>query len=304
MQGHIHKRVHACTDGRQTIRWYVVVDIEPGLDGRRRQKWHGSFRTRREAEVVRARLVNDLHNHRYVIPARLTLGEWVRDSWLPMVQTRPSRPPSVATAASDGAPCAPGYRPSADPEASAPRARCAVRRPEPARSAWGAAQPQHGKQPAPAPPQGPVRRGRWRARHRQRSGSSGSAATVASSESPRCDLAAVRARPFPRNRSRGPVRGDLAARGHDRNAARRDPGTPGRQDVDLPRARLAVRRTLVEVDYRVLESTPKGRAARTIDLDGHTVALLRAHAHAQSQERETWGDGDKRVPRPAGLETP
>ena len=78
MQGHIHKRVHACTDGRRTIRWYVVVDIEPGLDDRRRQKWHGGFRTRREAEVVRARLVNDLHNNRYVIPGRLTLREWVQ----------------------------------------------------------------------------------------------------------------------------------------------------------------------------------------------------------------------------------
>jgi Phage integrase, N-terminal SAM-like domain/Arm DNA-binding domain len=88
MQGHIHKRVHDCKDGRQTTRWYVVVDVEPDRDGRRRQKWHGGFRTRREAEVVRARLVNDLHNHRYVIPARLTLSEWVRDSWLPMVQTR------------------------------------------------------------------------------------------------------------------------------------------------------------------------------------------------------------------------
>ena len=88
MQGHIHKRVHTCKNGRQTIRWYVVVDVEPGLDGRRRQKWHGGFRTRREAEVVRARLVNELHNHRYVMPARLTLGEWVTDSWLPMVQTR------------------------------------------------------------------------------------------------------------------------------------------------------------------------------------------------------------------------
>ena len=26
-------------------RWYVVVDVGPGLDGRRRQKWHGGYRT-------------------------------------------------------------------------------------------------------------------------------------------------------------------------------------------------------------------------------------------------------------------
>jgi hypothetical protein len=87
MQGHIHKRVHTCKAGTQTIRWYVVVAVEPDLDGRLRQKWRGGFRTRREAEVVGARLVNDLHNHRYVIPARLTLRAWMHDSWLPMMQT-------------------------------------------------------------------------------------------------------------------------------------------------------------------------------------------------------------------------
>ena len=88
MQGHIHKRVHTCEDGRQTTRWHVVLDVEPRPDGRRRQKWHGGFRTRRQAEVVRARLINDLHNHRYVMPARLTVAEWVRQSWLPMIQIR------------------------------------------------------------------------------------------------------------------------------------------------------------------------------------------------------------------------
>lgn len=88
MEGRIYKRVHSCKDGRQTTLCYVVVDVEPGIDGRRRRKWHGGFGTRREAEVVRARLVNDLHNHRYVIPARLTLAEWVHDRWLPMMRTR------------------------------------------------------------------------------------------------------------------------------------------------------------------------------------------------------------------------
>ena len=27
MQGHIHKRVHTCTNGQQTTRWYVVVSM-------------------------------------------------------------------------------------------------------------------------------------------------------------------------------------------------------------------------------------------------------------------------------------
>ena len=34
MQGHIHKRVHTCDDGRVSTLWYVVVDLPAG---RRRQ---------------------------------------------------------------------------------------------------------------------------------------------------------------------------------------------------------------------------------------------------------------------------
>jgi hypothetical protein len=33
MQGDIHKRIHTCKDGRQTIRWYVVVDVDRGSTG-------------------------------------------------------------------------------------------------------------------------------------------------------------------------------------------------------------------------------------------------------------------------------
>jgi len=88
MQGHIHKRVHAGKNGNQTTRWYVVVDIGEDGEGRRRQKWHGGFRTRRDAEVARAKLVDDFHTGSYVVPDRLTFGNWVRDSWLPMTEAR------------------------------------------------------------------------------------------------------------------------------------------------------------------------------------------------------------------------
>lgn len=88
MRGHIHKRVRKNRNGKETTLWYVVVDV--GRDGsdRRRQKWHGGFPTRREAEVARAKIVNDLHTGSYVAPDRITLGEWVRDSWLPMIESR------------------------------------------------------------------------------------------------------------------------------------------------------------------------------------------------------------------------
>ena len=70
MQGHIHKRVHTCEDGRVSTLWYVVVDLPRGADGKRRQKWHGGFRTKKAAEAVRARLVHELTTGFYVEPAR------------------------------------------------------------------------------------------------------------------------------------------------------------------------------------------------------------------------------------------
>ncbi len=88
MQGHIHKRVRTDKSGKERTLWYVVVDVGIDPAGRRRQKWHGSFRTRKEAEVARAKLVNELHSGSYVIPARTTFLEWAIDSWLPMMATR------------------------------------------------------------------------------------------------------------------------------------------------------------------------------------------------------------------------
>ncbi len=88
MQGHIHKRVRTDRHGKETVRWYVVVDLGFDHEGRRRQKWHGGFRTRREAEAARAKLVTELNTGSYVVPGRTTLEEWIRDSWLPMTEPR------------------------------------------------------------------------------------------------------------------------------------------------------------------------------------------------------------------------
>ena len=88
MQGHIHRRVRIDRNGKEAVRWSVVLDLGCGDDGRRRQKWHGGFRTRREAEGMRARLVTDLNTGSYVMSGRLTLAEWIRDSWLPMTEPR------------------------------------------------------------------------------------------------------------------------------------------------------------------------------------------------------------------------
>lgn len=88
MQGHLRKRVHTTKDGKQTVNCYVVVDLGRDAAGKRRQKWHGAFRTRKEAEVARAKIVADLHAGTYSEPNRLTLSEWVTGQWLPTIKSR------------------------------------------------------------------------------------------------------------------------------------------------------------------------------------------------------------------------
>lgn len=88
MQGHIHKRVRRTKAGQTTTRWYVVLDVGRNQDGRRRQKWHGGFETRKEAEAARAQLVTDLHRGNYVALSGVTLEAWVEGSWLPTMRSQ------------------------------------------------------------------------------------------------------------------------------------------------------------------------------------------------------------------------
>lgn len=88
MQGHIHKRTRVTKRGRKSTLWYVVVDLPRTADGKRRQKWHGGFRSRKAAEAVRARLVHQLTTGFYVEPSTMRFDEWLLDHWLPVVATR------------------------------------------------------------------------------------------------------------------------------------------------------------------------------------------------------------------------
>jgi integrase len=63
-------------------------------------------------------------------------------------------------------------------------------------------------------------------------------------------------------------------------------------DVDLDRARLSVRQTLLSVDYKLEFSTPKTpRGRRSIALDSGTVAALRGHRRLQTEEKLAIGPG-------------
>ena len=88
MQGHIHKRVHQTTDGREKTTWYVVINLGRDVNGRRRQKWHGGYRTRREAEAARAKFVNEVNTGIYAEPNNTTLTDWAAGSWLPTMRSQ------------------------------------------------------------------------------------------------------------------------------------------------------------------------------------------------------------------------
>jgi integrase len=63
-------------------------------------------------------------------------------------------------------------------------------------------------------------------------------------------------------------------------------------DIDLDAGRLAVRRTLITVGYRVEWSEPKTEASRrVIALDPDTVQVLRGHRRRQFEERLALGVG-------------
>lgn len=67
---------------KRGTKWAVVVDL--GTDpatGKRRQKWHSGFRTRKEAERARTEILSRLDHGTYVEPSPLTVKEFVTQ-WL------------------------------------------------------------------------------------------------------------------------------------------------------------------------------------------------------------------------------
>lgn len=280
MQGHIRKRVHIRKNGGKSILWYVVIDVARRADGRRRQKWHGGFRTRREAEVIRAKLVDNVHMGTYVLPRRLTFGEWISDHWLPLTKQR-VKPTTFHS-----------YRRNIELHVL----------------------PVLGSQPLQQLT--PMMLQQLYPQLRRRDGGDRplSAKTAryihaivhkALEDALAAGLIAAnvadRVRPPRPGRAASGVsipwdEMELAtfldcARGTRLEAVWRLAAMTGMRrgevvglrwcDVDLPAGRLSVRRTVVTAGYAVIESTPKNHVARTIDLDADTVTLLRAHRDGQ-----------------------
>lgn len=78
MRGHI---------ARKKDRYYVVIDggIDPGT-GKRRQTWQPAGKNKRAAERLLAELLEQKRTDTYVEPNRITLGGYLVDEWLPLAR--------------------------------------------------------------------------------------------------------------------------------------------------------------------------------------------------------------------------
>lgn len=79
MRGHIRKRGNS---------WVVVVDIGRDEAGRRHQKWHSGFRTKREATEALTEILGQLSSGQYSAPSKLTVREFLENEWLPATRSR------------------------------------------------------------------------------------------------------------------------------------------------------------------------------------------------------------------------
>ena len=77
---------------KRDTRYYVKIELDPDpLTGKRRQKWHSGFRTKREAEKARIDLLSKFDRGEYVEPTQQTVAEYLTD-WLTAIEhtVRPS----------------------------------------------------------------------------------------------------------------------------------------------------------------------------------------------------------------------
>lgn len=290
MQGHIRKRVHTNKAGRQTINWYVVIELPRDAEGKRHQKWHGGYRTRREAEAARARIVNEFNTGTYVEPNGITLSEWVTHHWLPRIKDR------VKPSTFDS------YRRNVALHVLPSLGSRQLRQLTP---------PVLNRLYSDLLAEGHMtKRGGLSAKtvryihtiiHKSLADAvdtgliATNVATRAKPPRPRARLATEISFWEPHE-----LRTFLhAVSGHRLEAAWHVAAMTGMRrgevlglrwkDIDFDNARISVRQALVSVAYKVIASTPKNHHARVIDIDEGTTDQLRAHRTCQQGDRDEWG---------------
>lgn len=293
MQGHIHKRVRTDKSGKQSINWYVVIEIDRGTDGSRRQKWHGGYRTRREAEAARARLVNEVNTGLYIPPTGSSFRDWVEDNWLSTIrsQLKPStwdsysRNMKLHILPIIGGVKLKSLTPSHLDKLYADLAK-------------SGSENKRGLAPKTI-------RYIHTTIHKALSDAV-RAGLIGLNPAERANPPRVRAHAIELNAWTAEQLGQFIQSAEDDRfyvAIRLAAMTGMRRDeilglmwkdIDFDHSRLSVRRNLVSVAYQLSISTPKTHQARVIDLDIETVELLRKHRVAQGNEASYWGEGYER----------
>lgn len=310
MRGHIHKRTTGRTHGKATVKWYAVVDDgKHPTTGKRRQKWHGGFTTKREAEEVLAKIIAKQDEGTYIPPSKTTLLAFVEELWYPTIEgeVKPSTFDSYQRTLRDYVLPTLGQMrlqqlTAAHLNALYGELRLRGRKKPTVTKKGLSAKTVHNvhlvisKVLSDALDAGIVSR------------------NVAQRAKP----------PTPGSTSYGEIKAWTAPqlrrflhehRGHQWFSAWHLTAFTGMRrgevmglrwrDVDLKRARLSIRHTRVSIAYKLVASTtPKSRQARVIDLDKETVAVLQRHraknakeALAQGRSLEgddlvfTWDDG-------------
>lgn len=281
MRGHIRKR---------GAKWAVVVDIGFDNSGRRKQRWHSGYTTRRAAQAALTEILGRLQAGTYIVPSKTTLATYLRE-WLESVRAtlRPSTWDSYQTNILSHILPALG---TATLQSLTP-----VRL-----NAFYADLLESGRVDG----RGGLSPKTVRHCHQVLRKAYGDAVRWNRIARNPCDLAQpprsgghAEMRTWPAATLRAfleGVAGDrLCAAWHIAAAAgmRRGEVLGLRwQDVDVDASRLAVRQTLTSIRYRLSFGAPKtAKGRRLISLDDRTVAELKRHRKAQLQERLAFGPG-------------
>ncbi len=65
---------------------YYVATHYVGSDGKRKQRAHGGFATKREAQTALTSVLASMDGGTYAVPMRLTVTEFLSDRWLPTIE--------------------------------------------------------------------------------------------------------------------------------------------------------------------------------------------------------------------------
>ncbi len=75
--------------GRKNGTYYVVIELPPDAEGKRRQKWHRAG-SKEDAERLLPELLVQVHRGVYVATSRTTVRDYLLKSWLPSLDVRAS----------------------------------------------------------------------------------------------------------------------------------------------------------------------------------------------------------------------